>query len=663
MKKLVVGIVVLGVVGAGGYFGFTQYVQSRAKSDVEAVFATLRQQGATATYKDVSFTLSGRVLTVNGVDIAGTKGEAGFKANQIVARGVSSPSGGMVQAASIELDGVAVNASGLAGEHATLVYDIPKLRIDNYQGPDKLAAPAPGNGKHPVLREVLMRFAAMRADSITAPELKGRLTPKDGAPKDAAVQPMEITYANLKASGIADGRIAEMAVDKTAYSWTLEKDGKKEVSSGEIANMRASGVDTRPIRAMTDATPQSSGPQPIYEKITAGPYTLKQGDGLSSSFGSMTLERLSIDPAALSFDRLDQITALAQRSNGDPSTEDTAKLLNMVADLLSGVAAGSIGMNDVAMTEKDGAAKIASINLKNLSKGRLELMEVNGVEGKTKDEKPVIFKRLAIMGLDMGEMTRLSAETLKSPKPHLTTSLGVFKAMAGIEIDGLVAPHEETGGQVKIEKTSVSWGDYVGALPTRFSLKIDKITGPISAEDGEPFSYLAATGMKEGTISAQLDIRYADGTLSIAPASFELDKAFGTSLEAKATDLPQAALQKPETLHEALLESKIGPMSLTISNLGIAELMLKQQAEELGVEPEELKAEFVTSAKEMASDLDTLSPDVASVGAAVVAFMEKPGTLTITVTPKKAMTWTDLMMLDDPTEALSDFTITATAKP
>ncbi|GGF65265.1 hypothetical protein GCM10007301_26300 [Azorhizobium oxalatiphilum] len=665
MKKVAIGVVVLAVLGIGGYFGFNYYVQYRAKSDVEALFATLRQQGATATYKDVGFTLAGRVLTVKGIDI--TSGGNAIKADQFTAQGVTSPSGGTVQAGAIEFSGLSVTATGIVGTDTVLTYSMPQVRIENYQGPDRLQPVPAGNGSQPAMREALVRFAGIRADSFTVPQFTAHLEAKAGTPADKAVQPMDVTYSGLKASGIAEGRVAEIAIDKVAYTTKVKDGDKTNTLNGEMVNLRSSGVDTGPIRALTDATPPTTGPQPVYARITTGAYTLKQENGTLSNFGSMSLERIAVDPAKLSFARLDELTALAQKGV-DHDPQQSAKLLAVMADMLNGIAIGDITVKDVSLTEKNDASKIESMSLKGFSNGRLDVMELNGVTGSTSDKKPVVFKRLALLGLSMGDLLQTSAATLlQGDKPDVATSLGMFKAMAGFEIEGLVAPHEETGGQIKIEKTSVTWGDFVGLVPSRVSIKLDKITGPISAEDGEPFSYLAATGMKEGTISAQLDMRYADGTLTFAPFAFELEKAFATRIAASVTELPKSALEKPETLQETFLSSKIGPISVAVTNLGIGELMLKQQAELMGVAPEELRTEVIATITETTDEIANAMPDAKAVGEAVAAFVKAPGTLTITLTPNKPMTWVDLMGgflgSDDPVEALSAFTIKASAAP
>ncbi|WP_029004960.1 hypothetical protein [Azorhizobium doebereinerae] len=664
MKKVVVAVVVLAVVGIGGYFGFTRYVQVRAKGDVEAVFATLRQQGAEARYQDVSFDLSGRVLTVTGIDVS-APGAGQFKADRLVARGITSPSGGAIQASAVELEGLVLSATGLVAPGVTVSYAVPKARIDNYQGPDRLLPVAPGNGSHPYLREMLVRFAAVRADSLTVPQLTGRMLPAPGTPADGAIQPVELAYEGFKASGIADGRVAEVTLDRVTFTTKVVTDGKAEPAGGEMANLRASGIDTGPVRALTDAEPRATSPLPVYARITAGPYVLKPEPGHSVRVGTIAIDRVAINPVDLSFRRLDEMSALAQR--GTPlSADETARLLTLTADTLDGFAVGAATFGDMTVTDKNGTATVAALTFQGFANGKLDSLELTGLAGTTKDLKPVSIKRAAIQGFSFHDLLRISAETAKNDNmPSLDTGFGLFKVLSGLELEGIVAPHEEGGGTVSIQAMSLSWGDFAGALPTRLAFKADKVSGPISAEDGEPFSYLAAAGLKQASISMQLNLAYdpAARTLTLSPASTEVDQAFALRVEARLDNVPKTAFEDPAGAFLALGEATAGPVTLTVTNLGLAQIMLKQQADLAGVEPEDLKAELISGVKTAARDAAQVVPDAAVIGDAVAAFLQSPGTLTLTLTPRTPMPVLQLVGLDNPLEALIAFKVTATAAP
>ncbi|EHR02906.1 hypothetical protein [Bradyrhizobium sp. WSM471] len=73
MKRILIGLIVVAAVAAGGWFGFNLYVQHRTTSEVEAAFEQIRKQGGKASYGKIAFDLPTRTLTIE--DIAVTPGK------------------------------------------------------------------------------------------------------------------------------------------------------------------------------------------------------------------------------------------------------------------------------------------------------------------------------------------------------------------------------------------------------------------------------------------------------------------------------------------------------------------------------------------------------------------------------------------------------------
>lgn len=666
MKKLIIGVVVVALLGVGGYFGFTRYVQSRARGDVESVFAALRQQGAKAGYGTVAFDLTGRVLTVTGIDIAMPDGAGSVKLDRLVASGITSPSGGTIQAARIDLEGLAVAANGIVAPGASIAYTVPKARIDNYTGPDRLLFVTAGNGSHPGVRQALVHFAAVRADSVVVPDLTGRATPAPGTPgASGPAVPVDITYSGLKVSGIADGRIAEVTLDRIGFAAKLTIGTVSETTTGEINALRASGIDTGPVRMLTDAEPRATTYQPVYAKISTGLYKLAQEHGPTVSVGAIEVERVAVNPVDLSFQRLDALTALSQRE-ASLGPDETARLLTLTAEALSGIAVGQVAFTDMTVTDTSGTAKVAALRFEGFSGGKLKSLTMEGLAGTTPDKRPVSLKRIALHELSLDALLRLSADSAKNDnQPTMDTAFGLFRILSGVELEGVSAPHETGGQLVTIEAMSLSWGDFAGALPTWVKFKLTKASGPISAEDGEPFSYLVAAGIDKAIMSLQLDLAYdaAARTLSLSPAFTEVEKAFSVRVEGRLDNVPRTAFEDPAGAFLALGEATAGPLTVTLSNLGLANLMLKQQADAVGVEPEDLRAELASGIEQAAKDAAAVAPDAVGVGEALAAFVKSPGTLTVTVTPKRPVPVLQLLSLGDPLEAMSLFSVTATATP
>lgn len=88
MKRILIGLIALAVLAAGGWFGFNLYARHRATAEIEAVFDRIRSQGGKASHGKVAFDLTSRTLTIEDiavdpagqpqahVKIAGIKGRA-----------------------------------------------------------------------------------------------------------------------------------------------------------------------------------------------------------------------------------------------------------------------------------------------------------------------------------------------------------------------------------------------------------------------------------------------------------------------------------------------------------------------------------------------------------------------------------------------------------
>ena len=74
MKRILIGFIVVAVVGAGGWLGFSFYAKHRVTAEVETAFEQIRKQGGKASYGKIAFDLPTRTITIE--DIAVTPGKA-----------------------------------------------------------------------------------------------------------------------------------------------------------------------------------------------------------------------------------------------------------------------------------------------------------------------------------------------------------------------------------------------------------------------------------------------------------------------------------------------------------------------------------------------------------------------------------------------------------
>src|SRR5262245_26358688 len=67
MKKILLGLIAVAIIAAGGYFGFDFYAQRRVTRDVEAAFEQIRASGAKASHGKIAFDTKSRTLTISDI--------------------------------------------------------------------------------------------------------------------------------------------------------------------------------------------------------------------------------------------------------------------------------------------------------------------------------------------------------------------------------------------------------------------------------------------------------------------------------------------------------------------------------------------------------------------------------------------------------------------
>ena len=69
MRKILIGLVGISLLAAGGYFGANLWAKQRVEKEVEAAFAAIRSRGSSATYGAVRFDLASRTVSVADITV------------------------------------------------------------------------------------------------------------------------------------------------------------------------------------------------------------------------------------------------------------------------------------------------------------------------------------------------------------------------------------------------------------------------------------------------------------------------------------------------------------------------------------------------------------------------------------------------------------------
>src|SRR3954451_7400312 len=105
MRKILIGLVAVVVIAAGGYFGFLFYVQHRAVAEVDTAFEQIRAAGGKASHGKVAFDLWTRTLNIADITAeSASQPPISVRIASLTARGVGQPEASRFSADSIDIE-------------------------------------------------------------------------------------------------------------------------------------------------------------------------------------------------------------------------------------------------------------------------------------------------------------------------------------------------------------------------------------------------------------------------------------------------------------------------------------------------------------------------------------------------------------------------------
>ncbi len=683
-KPLVIGIVAVLVLGAGGYAGVQYWAQHKAHAVIDEALANVRATGAKASLGSSAVSVKDRSLTLGDLSVTSADGALSLTVSRLAARGMGTPRDGRITADAVELENVTITRTDGPGG-ARLVETLPHVAIERYAGP-LVVTPTAGNAAdlvaaNPVVL-ALRQLAGVDAARVDVPHAVTRMTAGKDGPLPGRAR--ELTLDGIAATDVRSGRIARFSIARlTAEGQPADPakadagaaapgkagstgpDDAADTDDGSLPRVEVSAILARDIDITPlFATPADSGLKSVLGALETGAFTIEQQDDIRTEGAGLKLTSVALKPAAITAARLQALDALS----ADEPPADPAPLLAEADALLRGIAFGAFEVRDMRTIEPVGGGRAALFALNKYEGGVLAEMRFEGVEGDS-DGRTMKFGSISLTGLDLPRLLAL-AHASEPTRPDV--ALGGFRALTGVTLSGIEVPADTSGDKpadpIRIGRAGLTWGDFPdasGVLPGRIRFDLADVTGPIDAEDGEPFNTLAAAGLKEATFSLALGAVYdpATSSISLSPAEVEVKDAFRTAFTARLDNLPLKALASEEALTAAMPGVNIGPLGLTITDHGLANLMLQRLAEADGVSVEEYRAHLLDLLNQGIAAAASGAPEAAAVGEAIARFIRDPKTLEITATPKGRVPLLAFINSDDPTAPLQLFSFTAVNKP
>ncbi|MGQ3674389.1 hypothetical protein ACT6QH_02650 [Xanthobacter sp. TB0139] len=691
MKKIVIGIGVVVVLAIAGGTGLDLWLKQRVHSEVEQSFSTLRASGVEAEFAATGFNTLDRRVTIDNVRIASHNGNSVLTVKNLTMHIAAPPQDGRLKADDAVLTGITLTLKDEAAGGGQMVYSIPDMTLRGYEGPLSLLASDQHEGPYAALRLVLRQLATLKADEVKIPLVTALFAP---APKAAEPVRVESVLHNLTLENLVDGKAKRLTLARsriTSANLPGPQDSNQETgapSISELKEMVIHDIDTAPILAATAMTPDA-GEKPygqLFRLLETGPHTLTEEDS-TASISALQIEKFGIHPSAFAADKVEAFNKLKLKGSS-LSLEEGRQMLALSIGLIEAVSFSRLTLSDLDNRDSLSSDQIGVLELKGLSSGVLASLELR--QSRNTDQSDIIeLDRLALSQLDISALVR--ANELADDAPA-EAGLLMFRIFSGFELnklkiqdapeqpqaenaDNTPAVQDEDTPQtaattpdepLQLEKLSVSWGDLLEGAPTRVNLQLSGLSLPLDDEEEDipPFNLMANAGYTHAIVGTSLNLAYdqTSETLTLAPLEAAVKDALTARIEVRMGNVPKTVFTEDDALEESMATFTAGPATLTLTNQGIVEMMLKQKAKEAGVSEEEYREIVVGIIQEVSQPYAGV-PDVGNVVQALISFVQNPGTLTLSITPKGKPLLLTLLGTDDLEALAQSFKIQARAEP
>nr|WP_041756569.1 hypothetical protein [Bradyrhizobium sp. ORS 278] len=671
MKRILIATVAVVVLGIAGLVGVPWYAQSRAEREVEASFAQIRQNGATASHGKVAFDLWSRKLTIADVKVeSAAQPPASISFGAITAMGLSQPDGDHVAASSIELSDVAMSGQMPGPSAIRLSYKLPQIVLKDYAGPVRFAALPAGSGPLETYRTLMQQFATISASSIILPRAEGTM---EGGP--AAAAPAEFTYSGFTIDNIKDGRIASYKLDGLAFTMSMQQPANKlaagagqpgriEKLQGRVTDIVHHDIDANAMLAVL--SPEAAKDDRVYRvygRVTAGAYEVNSDSGVRMRMEGISADEFSVRPSRLQLPAL--FAALPASTAVEPTPEQARDIMEKVAGVYEGIALKNAEMRGLAIETPQGPVKLAAVRF-DLRDGKGEVA-VEGFDGPSPNG-PIKLGRFALKGFDIASLLRFSAKfAAQGAKPAPAEAVVLFKLLEGIELKGLTAPYKAGDKPVQIDNVSLDWGQFVGPIPTKARL-VAKMAGPLDPSNPALLPLLVA-GIDSAAVDADLGLGWTESaaTFALEPFKLEVSNLVAASANLSLAQVPREVfttdLQQATT---AAAQIEAGGLGLSVRDLGVVDVLVANYARGHAIPRDAARKALVDSIKAIGAQVATGNADVATAVDAFSRFVERPRqTFTLKLSPRAKVPAMQLAQLiaTDPPSALAQFKIEAQTAP
>ncbi len=481
------------------------------------------------------------------------------------------------------------------------------------------------------------------------------------------------TYRDSVISDVRSGVIGEIITPlTTGTSDATSKTASPRKGDVTVLNSSIKALDLPQIMRFLFEAGQPGEPlKTVMGESNMGKFTMDSGPegtftlaGLRSSDYKL---RSTPTPALAAFRELESLSKTKSRENDRRAAE-----LGLM--LASSVSIGNFEMLGLAGDFKPKVGQAAKMNIDRMAMaggadvpGRFALQGF-GIE--TTDGK-VKVRDISLDGLNFsGVMTALGRASASGNKTEdinpaeLIPRIDLVR-VAGVDIDVPDAKDKNQRITAKMGLLEVKMGNHVGSIPANFALMLDQLLLQIPPGTKDTnFKEMIALGYSRIDLSARYDQVWNEQakTLSLKDLTFRSAQMFTSNITAELGNVSRDLFTGDKALAAVAALSVIATkMNVTLTNEGLFDKLITQQAKQQGRKPEDLRAEIAAGAALGIPMMMAGHPGAKALAEAVGRFVAKPGVLKVGVTSKDGIGAADVIGTQNPLDVLKKVDIDATA--
>lgn len=651
MKRILIGLIMAAVLGAGGWFGFNLYVQHRAAAEVEAAFERIRAGGGKASHGKITFEFATRTLTIEDIAVEPAQTQfANIKVAKVTAVGVRQPDQTHFSADTIDVSGVEVAYTSSERAKIKADYKIPQITARDFSGPTHAVGTPPSGSIIDMYRFMLAQYASISAAEIAVPTVAVNVDAGTGNPGSG-----EYVYSGLSVQNVNGGKIEAAKTDRVSFTLDLAQPGKPAKMTGELSGLAMQDFDATAVRAALDQQGSTDDNfHRIYRRISANSYVVTTAPGMRVLIDGIIFDDVAIRPSRF---RPAEIIELVPADGSIPTPAQSRDMIGKVADFFEGFRIGKAEVGKQTIETPQGTGRLNAVKY-DQDKIALEGLDMPLPQGQLKME------RFTLKSFSAGNLMRWAA-SLKTPgqPPSPDQMLGLFRVLEGAEIKGVVSPYKTTRQLFTIDTISLNWGQLVGSIPSRANLVVKMVTPTDPANPA--LQPLIMAGVDKLAIDLDLGAAWTEstGAFALAPATVDLGNLAKAQLRFALANVPRGLFTTdPVQAMGQLAQVETGALELSLRDSGVVDLVVAQFARMQNVSRDAARSAIVAMIRAQGEKIAASNLDARVAVDAFAGFVETSGqTLSIRLTPLGKLPVLQLMdVLDqEPIIALAQFRIEA----